>query len=302
MPPRVLWRLAPQFISCTPRTLSPPSLLFPLLPSQILTPARGASILASLSDNQGAYSKRIRRGRGPASGKGKTSGRGHKGQKQHGSVPAGFNGGQTKDSVVQGERGFKNIFSVKMSKVNLDRLQDWIDQGRINPTKPITLRELVKSRCIHGIKDGVKLLGRGGTNALKQPINIVVSRASASAIQAVEAAGGTVVTRYYTRHAIKRILAGKTDPFVSLAWTEDQSLKIGMGIDKPRVKGEGFQYRLPDPTSRKDIEYYRDPAHRGYLSYLVAEGEGPSLFFLPPDAKAKRGKKTGNKASENRVW
>lgn len=67
------------------------------------------SILSDLRDVSGAYNKRIRRGRGPASGKGKTSGRGHKGQKQHGKVPAGFNGGQTKDEVAAGRRGFNNM-------------------------------------------------------------------------------------------------------------------------------------------------------------------------------------------------
>jgi hypothetical protein len=72
---------------------------------------RNASILGSLSDTPGAYNKRIRRGRGPASGKGKTSGRGHKGQKQHGKVPAHFNGGQTTDEVVHGVRGFKNMYA-----------------------------------------------------------------------------------------------------------------------------------------------------------------------------------------------
>jgi large subunit ribosomal protein L15 len=70
--------------------------------------ARSASILATLSDNPGAYSKRIRRGRGPSSGKGKTSGRGHKGQKQHGKVPARFQGGQTPQEIVHGTRGFEN--------------------------------------------------------------------------------------------------------------------------------------------------------------------------------------------------
>ena len=70
---------------------------------------RSASILSSLSDNPSAYHKRIRRGRGPSSGKGKTSGRGHKGQKQHGKVPAGFQGGQTPEWIVHGKRGFKNL-------------------------------------------------------------------------------------------------------------------------------------------------------------------------------------------------
>ena len=74
-----------------------------------LQQSRHASILSSLSDNATAYNKRIRRGRGPASGKGKTSGRGHKGQKQHGKVPAGFNGGQTPDIVVHGEKGWNNM-------------------------------------------------------------------------------------------------------------------------------------------------------------------------------------------------
>lgn len=79
--------------------------LYPWLAQQ-----RAASILSSLSDNKGAYNKKIRRGRGPSSGKGKTSGRGHKGQKQHGKVPAGFNGGQTPDEVVAGKRGFENPY------------------------------------------------------------------------------------------------------------------------------------------------------------------------------------------------
>lgn len=69
---------------------------------------RPASILSNLSDNPGAYNKKIRRGRGPSSGKGKTSGRGHKGQKQHGKVPFGFNGGQTKDEDTNPIRGLNN--------------------------------------------------------------------------------------------------------------------------------------------------------------------------------------------------
>lgn len=72
---------------------------------------RSASVLNSLSDTAGAYNKRIRRGRGPSSGKGKTTGRGHKGQKQHGKVPRAFNGGQTPDIVVSGERGYENQYA-----------------------------------------------------------------------------------------------------------------------------------------------------------------------------------------------
>ena len=89
-----------------PIVATPTQFLLPQLQQQ----TRNAHILASLSDNPGAYNKKIRRGRGPASGKGKTSGRGHKGQNQHGKVPAGFNGGQTPEIVVHGERGWNNVY------------------------------------------------------------------------------------------------------------------------------------------------------------------------------------------------
>ncbi len=105
MPPRLLQALrwSNSFRS------DPISLLsFPLPLCQ--TQHRAASILSNLSDNAGAYNKKIRRGRGPSSGKGKTSGRGHKGQKQHGKVPRGFQGGQTPLEIVHGKRGFENQY------------------------------------------------------------------------------------------------------------------------------------------------------------------------------------------------
>lgn len=104
MPPRL--HLVPlQGASITQRLL-PPSFLLPFLQQQ----SRSASIISSLSDVPSAYNKRIRRGRGPSSGKGKTSGRGHKGQGQHGKVPYGFQGGQTIQEVVKGSRGEKNPY------------------------------------------------------------------------------------------------------------------------------------------------------------------------------------------------
>ncbi|KAL8724136.1 MAG: hypothetical protein Q9181_006967 [Wetmoreana brouardii] len=283
--------VAPWFPSLSISRISPPFLPF-LYPQQ-----RPASILSSISDNPGAYHKKIRRGRGPSSGKGKTSGRGHKGQKQHGKVPRGFNGGQTPDEVVHGIRGFNNVssFSVDMKPLNLEKVQSWVDQGRLDPSKPITIRELAKSRCVSQVKDGVKLLAKGSEH-LTSPLHIITSRASASAIAAVEAAGGSVTTRYYTPASIERIIKGKTDPIHSL-----QS-QISVEGQQERKR---YDMRLPDPTSRKDIEYYRDPAHRGYLSHQLEEGQGPSLFFKTPGtgkfvAKAVR-RKTAS-AAENRIW
>ena len=102
MPPRLsLTRAATVVQQPAYQPLAP--FLYPFLSQQ-----RSASILASLSDTKGAYNKRIRVGRGPSSGYGKTSGRGHKGQKQHGKVPVGFNGGQTPEYIVNGTRGEKN--------------------------------------------------------------------------------------------------------------------------------------------------------------------------------------------------
>ena len=115
------------------RTVLRPSRPAPLLVGQgrwLVGPAqqlRHASILGNLSDVPEAYNKRIRRGRGPASGKGKTSGRGHKGQKQHGKVPAGFNGGQTPDEVVRGKRGFTRSYVPRWPRGRQHREADRAD-------------------------------------------------------------------------------------------------------------------------------------------------------------------------------
>ncbi len=92
------------------KALNTASSISPFLLPFLQTQRRAASVLSSLSDNSGAYHKKIRRGRGPSSGKGKTAGRGYGGQKAHGKVPRGFNGGQTKLEIVHGVRGFVNVY------------------------------------------------------------------------------------------------------------------------------------------------------------------------------------------------
>ncbi|KAL1589965.1 hypothetical protein WHR41_01147 [Cladosporium halotolerans] len=307
MPPRL--QLLSGAVRALPKQTYQPTapFLYPFLHQQ----QRPASILSSLSDTKGAYGHRIRRGRGPSSGKGKTSGRGHKGQKQHGKVPFGFQGGQTPEEVVHGERGFVNHFSVEMSPINLNRIQEWINAKRLDPTKPITMRELNRSRCMHGVKDGVKLLARG-KEELTTPINIVVSRASAEAIAAVEKVGGTVTTRYYSPYAVKKVLKGQMDPIHSLQSRIMMAPAEATGAEAAAEaiikERKQFPFRLPDPTSRKDLEYYRDSAHRGYLSHMVEEGHGPSLFFKTPGAGRVDARKVTSKGSksaaraENRVW
>lgn len=259
---------------------------------------RRASILSNLANNKGALHPKKRIGRGPSSGHGKTSGRGHKGQGQHGKVKAWFQGGQTPLMVKHGRMGFTNLRAAKMSEVNLDQMQQWIDQGRLDATRPITPKELIQSGLVGSVKDGVKVLARG-KGCLKQPVDVVVSRASAGAIAAIEAAGGRVLTRYYTKLAIRRLLTGESV-------NTDKPLPVG-GEHVERVLGEArrgpFRYRLPDPTSRADIEYYRDPAHRGYLSHQLAPGESPSLYFrVPGERKVKSAAKAERKVAEETLW
>ncbi|KAI1755315.1 ribosomal protein L18e/L15P [Xylaria castorea] len=302
MPPRIPTRLTAQ---CCRAPLDPSARtslvnLFAAISVQtVQSQTRSASILASLSDNPGAYQKRIRLGRGPSSGKGKTSGRGHKGQKQHGKVHPWFQGGQTPLIFQKGRLGFENLRAPVMSEVNLDKLQEWIDAGRIDATKPITPKELILSNLVGIGKDGIKLLARGGS-CLKQPVDIMVSRASASAIDGVEKAGGKIVTRYYTKQAIKRLVEGKSI---------NTGLPLPTGAEHvepvlEKVRQKGFFYRLPDPTSRWDTEYYRDPAHRGYLSHTLQPGESPSLYFRVPPAQIAKDlrKKKKVKQEDVKLW
>lgn len=171
--------------------------------------------------------------------------------------------------------------------MNLTRVQAWIDAGRLDPTKPITPKELIRCRLVGSIPDGVKLLAHGRhepSPKLKQPLEITVSRASKSAIRAVEAAGGKIVTRYYTKQAIQNLLSGKSVH-------SDTPLPVGQEFVEgqlAKARENGYKYRLPDPVSRWHIEYYRDPAHRGYLSHQLAPGETPSLFFKVPEEVIKK--------------
>ncbi len=180
-----------------------------------------------------------------------------------------------------------------MSEVNLDQLQEWIDAGRIDATKQITPKELIESGLVGSVKDGIKILGRG-KEAFKTPVDVLVSRASASAIDAIEQAGGKIVTRYYTRLAIRRLLKGESVSTSTPLPTGPEHVEGVLEAARRRP----WLYRLPDPTSRRDMEYYRDPAHRGYLSHTLKPGESPSLHWkVPTERKLVYGSvtKTGAK-------
>ncbi|KAK7693136.1 hypothetical protein QCA50_002702 [Cerrena zonata] len=162
-------------------------------PSLIRAAARVRLFNLSPAEHSQHAQKRL--GRGQGSGRGGTSGRGHKGQKAragNGKPKAGFEGGQTPIVKLFPKRGFVNPNTKVYAPVNLDRIQFWIDQGRLTstPEKPITARELLLSGCIHDAHDGIKVLGDGAEN-LKTPIHITPSRASKTAIRAIEKLGGS---------------------------------------------------------------------------------------------------------------
>ncbi|KAL3924533.1 MAG: hypothetical protein SGILL_000984 [Bacillariaceae sp.] len=175
-----------------------------------------------LQDNPGAVKKKRRIGRGIGSSKGKTAGRGHKGQKARagGSISLGFEGGQTKFYKLLPKRGFTNKrHKTDMLAVNLGTIQDYIDMGRLavpdgsgdgdkaGVPPPLTMKDLLDAGLCtaSSVKNGIKLLAKG-KERLTTPIHLEISRASEEAIQAVEAAGGEVTTVHYNRLALRALL------------------------------------------------------------------------------------------------
>lgn len=147
--------------------------------------------LNEIRDNEGAHKKRMRVGRGPGSGKGKTAGRGVKGQKSRSGVAiGGFEGGQMPLYMRMPKRGFNNANALKLAEVNLWRLQDAIDAKKLDIKNEINGEALVAAGVIRRVKDGVRVLGTG---EIKGKLNLVVWSASAGAVKAIEAAGGTIV-------------------------------------------------------------------------------------------------------------
>ncbi|MGD0419373.1 MAG: 50S ribosomal protein L15 [Xanthobacteraceae bacterium] len=147
--------------------------------------------LHELAGRAGARKARKRIGRGIGSGTGKTGGRGGKGQTARSGVRIkGFEGGQMPLHRRLPKRGFKNTaFARRLNEVNLGRLQEAIDAGRLDPAGKIDAAVLVKAGILRRAKDGVRLLGGG---EIKARVAISVFGASKSAVAAVEKAGGTV--------------------------------------------------------------------------------------------------------------
>lgn len=146
--------------------------------------------LNKITDNPGARKSRIRVGRGIGSTKGKTGGRGVKGQKSRTGVAIkGYEGGQMPIHMRLPKRGFKNPFRLDYNVVNLDDLQAAVDAGKLDAKAKVDVEALVKAGVLRRAKDGVRLLGRG---ELKAKLALEVAGASEAAKAAVEKAGGSV--------------------------------------------------------------------------------------------------------------
>jgi len=146
--------------------------------------------LNEIRDNEGATKARMRVGRGIGSGKGKQGGRGGKGQTaRSGYRNNGFEGGQMPVHRRLPKRGFNNPGARDLNEVNVGRLQQAVDAGRLDVSAPVTVEALVAAGVVSRVRDGVKVLGVG---ELTTKLNLHVAGASKSALEAIERAGGSV--------------------------------------------------------------------------------------------------------------
>lgn len=146
--------------------------------------------LNGISDNEGATKARMRVGRGIGSGKGKTGGRGVKGQTSRSGVAIkGFEGGQMPLHRRLPKRGFNKPNAVLLNEVNIGRIQEAIDAGKLDKSAPVTNASLVAAGICSKSLDGVKILGVG---ELKAKLSFEVNGASKTAVAAIEKAGGSV--------------------------------------------------------------------------------------------------------------
>tara|TARA_B100001029_G_scaffold93478_1_gene76698 strand:+ start:615 stop:1235 length:621 start_codon:yes stop_codon:yes gene_type:complete len=146
--------------------------------------------LNELKDNSGSRKSRTRVGRGIGSGKGKTAGRGHKGQKSRSGVAIkGFEGGQMPIHMRLPKRGFNNYTKKKYTEITTGKLQSYIDNGFLKIDKEITETDFVSSCSIKKSPNGFKLLNKG---ELKSKINLSISKATKSSIELIQSLGGNI--------------------------------------------------------------------------------------------------------------
>ncbi len=203
--------------------------------------------LNTLADNEGATQQRRRVGRGIGSSKGKTAGRGHKGQKARsgGGPKLGFEGGQSPMRLRIPKRGFHNPFTKDYQPLNLGRLQEWIESGRLDGSRVITMKDLRDANAVRrNIGDGVKLLAKGKEGFGLDNVKLEVSQVSEAARKAVETRGGSVTKVYYNQLALRAL----TKP----EWFEKKGRQIPKSARPPPKLASKFD-RVGDLPSILDM-------------------------------------------------
>lgn len=237
-------------------------------PLLVIGAVRNLSYLGRLAPHEGLVKGYKRLGRGPASGKGKTSGRGQKGQKARGKVPHWLEGGQTPYYKRFPIIGFKRPHRKIFHQLNLSRVQDFWDHGRI-PLKEgetLTIRVMRECGLITGsLKDGVKVLGNG-VETYNVPLSVEATKASANVIAKVEELGHKYTGVYRTRLGLRAHI--NPDYFLLM---------------------KGHVPLQARPTHKRDIAYYSDPAKRGYLlndRSLLLDHLGKGIFRKKAEKKS----------------
>lgn len=206
---------------------------------------RSVSVMAKLTPPMDSKNRVKRVGRGPGSGLGKTSGRGQKGQKARGSVPNWFEGGQTPIWKLFPKRGFYRHQQLDLNEIQLSRLQQFADSGRLvlAEGETLTMKKMKDLGIVSGpMKDGVAIIG-DGSSQYKLDIKIEATKISKSAVETIEAAGGSATSVYFSR---------------------------GLGFrahHSPNwfLENKGYIPLRANPIARRDIQFYSDSDRRGYL-------------------------------------
>jgi large subunit ribosomal protein L15 len=203
--------------------------------------------LNEITDRAGARKAPRRLGRGIGSGRGKTAGRGHNGQKSRSGVALkGFEGGQMPIHRRVPKRGFNNPTRKRLVAVNLERLQQAIDAGRLDPAQAVTEKALSDAGVVNKVRDGVRLLANG---ELKAKLSVEVHGASKAAIAAVEAAGGkitiTATPKDKTDRSAKRGRKGKK-ALKAKAAQEAQEAQKAKAAKKAKAGADGSKNAAGD--------------------------------------------------------
>lgn len=202
-------------------------------------------VINNLWDNDGARRRAKILGRGPGSGKGKTAGRGHKGQRSRsgGSLHPSFEGGQTPLADRLPKWGMTRRNNQRYDYINLDKIIYLVKHGRLDHTRTITIKDLYDTGAFRRIRYGVKVLGRGA-DQLDFSLDLEVSDASKETIEAIKNKGGSVKCIYRTKLKLKEHIK----PYM-FKFALDEPLptvKTVENLERIKERGAEVVYNVPD--------------------------------------------------------